>query len=273
MTTHPHDPEPYAAHLLTGESVSVRKLRLQIARIAPHFRLALVTGEPGVGHQTVARHLHLASPVAHRAFTVIPSSDFLGKQPDALPDGTVYLHGVEALLPAAQAKLLRALKRLDRETRLVVGSPANLKGMVATGRLRNDLYEAIAMLEIAIAPLRDRREDLEFLASAMLARHPASPAIRLDALQRMRAHAWPGNLEELWRVCQPLALLSRAVEAADLAWPDAAPTALIETVRLEDVMHRHVMDVLQGCSGNKLRAAELLGISRSTLYRMLETAA
>jgi len=269
MTTHAHDSEPYAAHVLTGDSVPVRKLRLQIERIAPHFRVALVTGEPGVGHHAVARQLHLSSPVATRGFAAISAADLPSGKSERVPPGAIYLHGIEALLPAAQSKLLRALKALDRETRVVVASRSNLKGMVSTGRLRNDLYEAIGMLEIRIAPLRERREDIELLTTAML--RGTSSSLRTSALQRLRSHAWPGNLEELWQLCQRIAPLGSALEASDLACSDSAPKPPVEAVRLDQVMHRHVMDVLQGCAGNKLRAAELLGISRSTLYRMLES--
>jgi len=272
MTTPSHHPEPYAAHVLLGESSAVRKLRVQIARIAPYFRVALVTGEPGVGHVTVARHLHRASPMAARSFVSIASAQLSNRRQQAVPDGTLYVQDIESLVPAAQGKLLRALKDLDRETRVVVRTRTNLKGMVSTGRLRNDLYEAIAMLEINVAPLRERREDLDVLAAAMLRQHGGSSAFRPAAMQRMKSHNWPGNLADLWQLGERLAALNRSIEATDLPWADPAPAAVAEAVRLDEVMYRHVLDVLEGCAGNKLRAAELLGISRSTLYRMLETA-
>ena len=273
MTTPSHDPDPYAAHVLSGESGAVRKLRLQIARIAPHFRVAMVTGEPGAGHQTVARHLHLSGPMASRSFVAIPSVDLPHRPPQSLPDGTIYLQDIETMLPAAQGKLLRALKSLDRETRVVVPTRTNLKGMVSTGRLRNDLYEAVAVLEIHVAPLRDRRDDVETLTNAMLREHRANPTLRPDAIRHLKNHTWPGNLQELWQLCSRLAPLTRAIQPDDLFSSESDSSPAVEAVRLEEVMHRHVMDVLEGCAGNKLRAAELLGISRSTLYRMLESAA
>lgn len=262
---------PYADDVFTGSSPAVQRLRLQVARIAPHFRIALLTGEPGVGKQSIAHQMHRASPAAGRPFTVIPSHQFVHSTQLRGADGTVYLPELESLPAASQGRLLRAIKALSRETRVIVASQCDLKGLVAAGRMRHDLYNTVGTLEIRVAPLRDRIEDLQPIVHGMLQRLPATPAVTPDALVRLHQHHWPGNLEELWTTCQnldPAGSLSTRPDPARLGPATAEAQAL---TRLEEVMHRHVMDVLQSCSGNKLRAAEALGISRSTLYRMLES--
>ena len=257
---------PYADDVFTGSSPAVQRLRLQVARLAPHFRIALLTGEPGVGKYSVARQMHRSSPVAAQAFTVISSADFAqsGQSPDK--NGTLYIPGLESLHPSSQGRLLRAIRALNHETRVVVASRCDLKGLVSAGRMRHDLYHAVGTLEIRIAPLRDRIEDLQPIILSIMERLAADTAFASEAMLCLHQHSWRGNLEELFDACQRLA----DGGAISLSQHDQGRLDAATPARLEDVMRRHVKDVLQGCAGNKLRAAEALGISRSTLYRMLE---
>jgi transcriptional regulator of acetoin/glycerol metabolism len=124
------------------------------------------------------------------------------------------------------------------------------------------------MLEIRIAPLRERLDDLEGIASSLLRKDGRDAWFAPSAIAVMSRHQWPGNLRELAKVCRALGSVDGAVDGHAL--PPLEGTPVRSSVRLDEVMQKHVMDVLQKCSGNKLKAAELLGISRSTLYRMLE---
>jgi DNA-binding NtrC family response regulator len=273
ISTHTPQLQPYAQDVLAGDSATVTRLRLQIARIAPHFRIALLTGESGCGKHTVARHMHAASPAADRAFVVIPAAEFAdGARPAAL-FGTLYLPALDTLDPVAQVRLLRSLNALDRDTRVILACRSDLKGMASAGRLRADLYERVGTLQIRVAPLRERLDDFDLITRNMLQRLVSDASIAEEALHCLRQHAWPGNLRELSMLCERLAPLRNILDASDIEphLPRLAAAPASATPRLEDVMHRHVMEVLEGCSGNKLRAAELLGISRSTLYRMLGT--
>lgn len=263
---------PYADDVFTGTSVEVQRLRLQVERIAPHFRMALLTGESGVGKRAIAHKMHRASPVASHPFLVMDSTEFARHCQPPSARGTVYLPGLDSLHPASQGRMLRAIKCLNRETRVVVASKQDLRGLVSAGRLRHDLFESVGTLEIRVPALRNRLEDLNLIILAMLKRlsMPSTPAdVTPEALLALAQHSWPGNLEELLATCETLSQTGTLITQTDLPHfarqPAPAPPA-----RLEQAMHRHVMDVLQSCSGNKLRAAEALGISRSTLYRMLD---
>ena len=268
-TEHDRGLETFADEVFAGTGVAAGRLRLQVARIAPHYRIALVIGERGTGKQIVARELHKRSPVAAEPFAPMLVTEFAESESLPLRRGTVYLSGLESSHPAVQEPLLHGLRSLPREVRVVVGSQNELKGMVAASRLRADLYDAIAMLEIRIAPLRERLDDLEGIANALLRRDGRQAWFDASAMACLKRHQWHGNLEELAHICRKLSGLHGAINGHQL--PPLEGTPVRSSVRLDEVMQKHVMDVLERCAGNKLKAAEQLGISRSTLYRMLET--
>jgi DNA-binding NtrC family response regulator len=256
MSIPPQDeaPQPYAAAVFAGDSPAVKRLALQVQRLAPHFRVALLIGEPGVGKQTVARELHRLSPVRHSPFRVLDAAHQTLTFGLA---GTIYLRGLDAVPAALQGKLVRELNCMERETRLIVPSRSELKGMLAAGRLHSGLHAALndrlGSLELRVPALRERLEDLAAIVQAV-----TGAALSGEAVSSLTRRNWPNNLADL---CHALANhTGTQTEPAQNRQP---------ATRLNEVMHRHVLDVLESCSGNKLRAAELLGISRSTLYRML----
>ena len=264
-------PEPFAEHVLSGESLAIRRLRMQISRIAPHFRLAIVTGESGSGKLAVAHEMHRLSPVAQRPLCIVSIASFLQRY---LPDselsraGMLVLRGLGSAEAPVQQALLLQLQLLPRDTRIVFTSVAGLKGLLAAGHLENALAQRLGTLEICVPPLRQRIEDVGALATGMLGAGEGSFAPA--ALACLRDHSWRGNLAELWQICRQLSGRSLPIQPADLPSLDQG-TLELAGLRLEDAMRRHVKDVLARCSGNKLKAAELLGISRSTLYRMMGT--
>jgi DNA-binding NtrC family response regulator len=261
--------QPYAGEVFKGDSPAVTRLRTQVARIAPHFRIALLAGEPGTGKHTIAQRLHHGSRGAAHPFHAFPASDFADRIPAHHPAGTIYLRGLQSLNSAAQTALLASLRSLHRDTRIILSSEGDLKGMVAAGRMHPDLYNFVGMLEIRVPPLRERTDDLPLLAAAMLRHASKDSFFTPSALARLTRYGWPGNLHELHRRCQNLPA-SGPLEASNLHWLDDPTPNPAPPLRLDEVIHRHVKDVLENCSGNKLKAADLLGISRSTLYRMLQ---
>jgi len=310
--------------VLLGESLAVRRLRSQVKRIAPYFRIALISGETGSCKQLVARAIHALSPSADGPFIVANASAIAqsfanAEAAHALPaasvssllesaqGGTLYLDCVGELPFALQAALLRFL-RLTEEcratpastarnglripalhqpdnrpmpTRILAATDRDLRILASIGQFRQDLYASLSTVEIPIPPLRQRSEDIPVLVAWMLQQianqnGQGTKLLANDTLSQLQQRLWPNNLRELERtVAQAAALAEGAfieprhllalVEPAQLPRPTAIPVE-----RLHDIIHQHVIHVLTRCGGNKLRAAELLGISRSTLYRMLD---
>lgn len=218
--------------------------------------------------------------------------------------GTLYLKGVGELSFEQQDGLMQFLHatvdrrcggteyvvprrgRGDARIRIVAGSDRDLRMLAAVGQFRQELYASLSAVEIYVPPLQERLEDIPALAEWWLRRlagqvQQSAKKLTEGAAAELQKMRWPGNLRELERVvCQAAALAEGEIleRRHVLALMEAGIAEREEPLRaapdrLEDVIQRHVFDVLERCGGNKLRAAELLGISRSTLYRMLSAAA
>lgn len=303
-----------APPVFLGESLAARRLRTQVARVAPYLRTALIVGEPGSGKQQVARMLHHSGtqpkgpfvPCSASAFAEALFGECAAEDLTALLEsargGTLYLHGIEELAYPLQGSLGRFLAERERtrtgqssaadtvripEMRIIAGTRRDLRTMSSIGQFRSDLYAILSVLEIRIPALHERTEDLSLIADCMLqqaSRRTGLPPKTLSpaAVEKLTGREWSGNLRELEQAIVHASALAHgpAIEAAHLPPLDAAlrssdsaPAAVKEAPepdRLQDVVQRHVLHVLTRCRGNKLRAAEILGISRSTLYRMLD---
>jgi DNA-binding NtrC family response regulator len=309
-----------ADSILLGESVAVRRLRSQVQRIAPYFRMALIRGEIGSGKQMVGRALHARSPGADGPFVVAsacrldePAFGDSARPGTVLLElargGTLFLGGVGELSFGLQEVLFRFLRACDEHRavvppavarrfddrdvcvanlrgagmRILASSDRDLGKLSAIGQFRQDLYARLSAVEIFVPPLRQRVEDIPILASWLLRRladgSGHAPKLLAEAtVARLQERAWPSNLHELERVIAQAAALADGglIEPRHLlALAEPGPSSPIATTavkmeRLHDVMMQHVLDMLTRCGGNKVRAAERLGISRSTLYRMLD---
>ncbi|MHB1699150.1 MAG: sigma-54 interaction domain-containing protein [Acidobacteriaceae bacterium] len=209
--------------------------------------------------------------------------------------GTLFLDEIGEMPLSAQAKLLRVLQHHEvqrvgstqarkLEVRVVAATNRDLRPLSALGQFRQDLYYRISMVEIQLPSLRMRPDDIAPLAEHFLVQYAAQygKAVRWIApcaMDAMEQHTWPGNVRELENALGNAVMQAQGetLTIADLPplQPRLRPAATGATddpnlLRLQDVIQRHVQLVLERCSGNKLRAAELLGISRSTLYRMLD---
>jgi DNA-binding NtrC family response regulator len=219
--------------------------------------------------------------------------------------GTLYLDCVGELPFTLQAALFRFIRacmehreellrsgrnvphrgeqvRLD--TRILASTDRDLRVLSSIGQFRQDLYSRLSAVEIQIPPLRQRIEDIPLLVAWMLQKVSSvtGHGPRLfdkTTLAQLQQRLWPNNLREMERVVAQAAALAEGpvVEPRHLlALVEPAATThtpAIHIERLHDVIQQHVLDVLTRCGGNKLRAAQLLGISRSTLYRMLDAGA
>jgi DNA-binding NtrC family response regulator len=206
--------------------------------------------------------------------------------------GTVFLDEIGEMPLAAQAKLLRVLQ--DHEVQRV-GSPAvrpvdvrvvaathrNLTAMVAQGAFREDLFYRLSMVEIKVPSLSERSEDIPLLERHFLEQFAArygKPVATLTRRARavLARHSWPGNVRELENVIGHACMMAQGstIDLNDLpehfAHPDGATIARDEEfVPLQEAERRYALRVLERAKGNKAQAAEILQISRATLYRLL----
>ncbi|MDP9038237.1 MAG: sigma 54-interacting transcriptional regulator [Acidobacteriota bacterium] len=212
----------------------------------------------------------------------------LGEVPYALQPALVRFLADSGSVPRDRAQPSPTPFTLDprRTVRLVGATWRDLRTLSSMGRFRTDLYAEFAVVEVIAPPLAQRIPDLPQLAEWTLKAlghatgHPPK-ALSPLALAELAARPWPGNLREFEQVIadadarcegsviEPRHLPPTASSPAPAERPPD-PTPKPPAERLQDVIHQHVVDVLTRCGGNKLRAAELLGISRSTLYRMLD---
>jgi DNA-binding NtrC family response regulator len=217
--------------------------------------------------------------------------------------GTVFLDEIGEMPLDLQAKLLRALQekeirpvgathRVPINVRILAATNRGLATMVEQGRFRKDLYYRLNVVALRLPPLRDRREDIPLLAAHFLNRmnrnSGAKYTLSNDALRTMSEYAWPGNVRELENsIERACALCSGPVlRLGDLptqlqdfhlhAWRTVAaaaeekPAASTNVTPLADLERQAILDTLRQLNGDKLTAARLLGIGKTTLYRKLK---
>ena len=286
--------------LLHGASSSTERLRVRLRSLAPYFRTALITGEVGVGKRRIAQELHrLSHPdgpfVLYRPGATTPSGappgDRQGDQTwaDLLRSargGTLVVEEVGDLSPTDQAQLLQILRtpgwRDSRGARAqVIGlSRWGSRVLLTTGRLRGDLHAMLSAIDLHVQPLRERPDDVQALAVELLAEAASEfrgghVDLSADAMAELQSRPWPGNVAELRTVlrhavkrsAEPL-LMATSLESTQADRQATSPEK--PSMRLQDAVDTHIRKALAMCGGNKLKTAELLGVSRSTLYRMLE---
>jgi len=284
---HPRLNPPVPAQLV-GANSGWRKLLLQAELVAPHLQLGTIEGESGSGKQTLAQFLHSRSQLSKASFQRHDAREWLVTEADpAMIAGFIYLDRVDLLASPGQGLLLAVLKAMqDRPSGraiLMTSSEVSLRQMAGQGLLMPDLAFRLTAVRFAIPPLRQRREDIAPLSQELLtricARYQQRPvSLGPGALARLLQHNWPGNIRELASVLEA-ALLEAAdgvIRAEDLLLSSESPLhdatqnpPRVENLALDAVILSHVQYVLDLNRGNKLRAARQLGISRSTLYRIL----
>jgi DNA-binding NtrC family response regulator len=295
-----------------GASPAIRRLEEDARRVAEVDTPVLLQGETGSGKGVLARWIHRNGRRREEEFVNLNcaglSREFLetelfGHEKGAFTGavarkigllevgnrGTVFLDEIGDVDPAVQPKLLKVLeeKRFRRlgdvrdrtvEIRLVAATHQDLGKLVQEQRFRSDLYFRISTFPLRVPPLRERREDIEPLAEALLRKlavdlGKAELSLAPAALRELERYTWPGNVRELRNVLERAALLAAQPElgAADLRFEGvglAAPTDESDWT-LAGVERRHIERVLQLERGRVTRAAERLGVPRSTLYEKL----
>lgn len=208
--------------------------------------------------------------------------------------GTFFLDEVGDLSSVGQAKLLRVLQEgeirrigsnesVRVDVRIIAASRRNLADLIEAGRFREDLLYRLNTVNIVIPPLRERPEDIPLLAEFFLARYGDEKEVPVTsfspaAMRALTAYAWPGNVRELEHVVErAVALASNAILSTEDLAPEVLQSNGGQTDRLEllpgtlkALQREQVLKMLESAHGNKERTARLLGISRRTLYRLLD---
>jgi len=316
----PSDNDHFGA--MAGSSVAMRELFAVLEMASPTDATVLIEGESGTGKELAAKAIHDASLRAKGPFVTVDCSAiaeslidshlfghvrgaFTGADRDRkgafveATGGTLVLDELGELPLAAQAKLLRVLEAqtvqplgADRpvtvDTRVIAATHRDLSRMVAAKEFRFDLFYRLAVVHVALPPLRDRLEDLPHLITTLYARRGIAPGpIDGENLERMRRHAWPGNVRELRNVLERAWALSGPNAAfRDLRlWLDAGAaqgqgqlSEVVDTAlpfkeakeRWNDQFEkRYVANVFAANASNVTRAAEHAGLSRRHFRELL----
>jgi DNA-binding NtrC family response regulator len=304
--------KPDTRPLLIAEAPSMRPVLELIQRVGPSEANVLITGENGSGKGTVAQAIHAVSARAGKGLVTVNAgglsegvfeSELFGHVKGAFTDaktdrvgrfeladgGTLFLDEIANVPLNLQPKLLRVLETGDFErvgssrtrhvdVRIVSATNANLSEEVAAGRFRQDLLFRLNTIEIALPPLRDRREDIPALALHFLRQHAQRYRKNINGfetagLQALLDHPWPGNIRELDHAVERGVLMAQgaAIRLGELGLRiDRDATSRIEDMSLEEVEGFLIKKAMARFDGNVSQAAKALGLSRSALYRRLQ---
>jgi PAS domain S-box-containing protein len=300
-------------HGLVGRDPVMLELYRMIELVARSGSTVMILGESGAGKELVAEAIHRASPRAAKPFVRVSCSALnesaveselfghvRGALPGALGDrrgrfqeadgGTLLLDELGDVSPAVQVKLLRVIEQreiervgeslpIEVDVRLVCATHRDLKGLVAAGRFRADLYFRLAVFPLHVPALREHLDDLPELAARFLARlAPSGAAPRTlapAALAALAAYPFPGNVRELRNVLEYAALQGQGGEIREEHLPAdvraAGGRAVVEHGdRAREDERRATLAALGKTGWNRTRAAELLGVSRVTLWKRIK---
>ena len=305
---------------MAGKSVAMRELFAVLEMAAPTDATVLIEGESGTGKELAARAIHEASARKNGPFVVVDCSGvaeslidshlfghvkgaFTGAERERkgafveATGGTLFLDELGELPLAAQAKLLRALEAqtvqpvgADRpvkvDTRVVAATHRDLSRMVAAKEFRFDLFYRLAVVHVALPPLRERLEDLPHLIATFYHRRGSEPGpIDGDNLERMQRYAWPGNVRELrnaleraWALSGPNSAFRELKLWLDPAAAQPQASEVVDTSLgfkeakerwNDDFERRYVSLVFASNHNNVTRAAEHAGLSRRHFRELL----
>jgi DNA-binding NtrC family response regulator len=274
----------------------MREVERALGHLA-HANVNLVIhGEPGTGKRVLAERIHAQGPRANDPFVAISLEKAAEAEVEALlfgdedgilspnaPRATLYVEAIDALTPRLQARMALALAQrdYDHDVRVIAGTAAPLEEFTRLGRFRRDLFFRLAVVRIALPPLRERREDIAVVADRVVGEWcEAAGAPRLGlsrlALAELTGYAWPGNSRELEQTVEAVLALSRGSEVTAeriravlgrrprrYAAPDVFPLRQLE--------RDYIAGVLSSCNWNQSLAARRLGIGRNTLMRKIKT--
>ncbi len=304
-----------AADEMVGKSAAIEQIRAEIAKVGRTEAKVLVSGESGTGKELVARAIHRVSTRSRGPFeklncAALPKdlveSELFGYEKgaftgaaqmkrgrlEAADRGTLFLDEVGDMSLETQAKFLRAIEtgEIERlggtrtigvDTRIVAATNKDLAEEIEAGRFREDLYYRLNVVPIHVPPLRARGEDIPLLVAHFIARlsaeHGRPPrAVTPEAMKRLGAYSWPGNIRELRNVVERLLIMTEGdtLDLADVeevlpSESDDEPVSEIKAAR-DKAERETISATLRQCGWNVTEAARRLGMDRGYLHRKIK---
>jgi two-component system NtrC family response regulator len=311
----------YGFESIIGRSKGLLRVLEMAARVAQHDSTVLIQGETGTGKELLARAIHYNSRRKSQAFVTINcgaipkdliEAELFGFSRGAFTGahankpgkveiadgGTLFLDEVGELPLESQVKLLRLIQQGEIErvgatspkvinVRIVAATNRNLQAMVEDGTFREDLFYRLAVVPLALPPLRERKDDIPEVAEHLF--HKAKEKhgmqnvrVAPSVIARLTAYRWPGNIRELENLVERMLVLSNGEQITEEDLPaelrsvsQPAPNASLvldipeEGISLEGVERELLLRALEKAGGNQTKAARYLDISRRTfIYRM-----
>src|SRR6202140_2334288 len=309
----------YQFENIIGSSPAMQEIFATIMRVAPTRVTVLLAGGSGVGKDMIARAIHQHSPRKDRPFvkincTAIPEnlmeSELFGYEKGAFTGanvskpgkfetadtGTVFLDEIGDVPPSIQVKLLRVLqdreferlgsnKTMHTDVRVVAATNVDLRAALEQGTFREDLYYRLNVVPLNIPPLRERKQDIPYLANHFLKKLAPDAGRQVEAItdaamEKLIAYHWPGNVRELENVIERSLVMAPGtqLDAADIKLesaprprPQSEAHFLPEGLSLDQYEQDIIREALRRADGNKSQAARMLGLTRNALrYRLTQ---
>ena len=298
---------------LIGVSEGISSIRKTIEKVAPTEAEVLILGQNGTGKEVIAREIHRLSKRAEDIFMTVDvgalsenlfESELFGHRKGAFTDakedrigrfeaaagGTLFLDEIANLSLSLQAKLLTVLQHkkvvrlgtnepIDLDVRIVCATNGNLRAMVQEGKFREDLFYRINTVEITVAPLHDRPEDIPLLADHFLSRFShkyQKPYLKLSdtVMTHLQKYRWPGNIRELQHAVERAVIMceGQEIQMHDLGalQKQLSSDFSFDSFNLEKLEAWAIRKAIAKHQGNISHAADELGLSRGALYRRMQ---
>ena len=305
--------QPHRFQQLLGKSRGMQQVFELIRKVAPAEGSVLIEGETGTGKELIAQAIHRESPRKDGPFVPINcasipdnllESELFGHVRGAFTGagearqglflaadgGTLFLDEIGEMPQGLQAKLLRAIQErkvrpvggtedVAFDVRIVSATNRDLRQAATAGEFREDIFFRLAIFQLLVPPLRERREDIPLLIEGFLAQHAAEGrdlSLTPEVLRALADYSWPGNVRELRSLIERCCYLCDGPVQLDDLPEDLRRQVrpenrycLPEDKTLEEVELEYIKYILARCEGNRVRAAEILGINRKTIQRKL----
>lgn len=294
---------------IVGQSLAMAKLFDAIETVGPTDATVLITGESGTGKELVARAVHHASPRRFHPLVVIHcgaltetllESELFGHEKGAFTGaqyrkkgkfeiaegGTVFLDEIGDISLKTQTDLLRVLQEheivrvgsnqpIKVDFRCVAATNKDLDKLIEEGRFRPDLFYRLNIFRIELPPLRERRDDIPMLVNHFVHKFSLQMNKKINrvapgAMDLLQQQAWAGNVRELENAVERAMVVAQEPEIReqDFAFKAAVPNGASKS--LDEIEKAHILRVLESCSWNRTRAADILEIDRVTLHHKIK---